>query len=83
MITADCISKLAYLDTPSLETALKKNYSQDEIKSSKFLGITSTGQFCYQIRYFDTHTGMDTLGKVYVDLDTEDEPIAQYRPIDR
>jgi len=78
MITADKIRQLAYLDTVSLETALQKNYSKDKVKSSKFLGITNGGQFCYQIQYFDEYHGVDTLGKVFVELDTNDQPIAQY-----
>lgn len=78
MITADKIRKLGNLDTRSIERALQKNYSKDTVKASKFLGITNGGQFCYQIQYFDAYNGEDALGKVFVELDTSDEPIAQY-----
>lgn len=78
MITADKIRKLAYLDTVKLEAALQKNYPKDRVLTSKFLGITNGGEFCYQIQYFDQYSESNVLGKVFVDLDVSDEPVAQY-----
>ena len=78
MITAYKITKLAYLDTPTLEGALQKNYPEDKIIKSKFLGITNGKQFCYEILYFDQEQDENCYTKVFVDLDPSEEPVADY-----
>ena len=78
MITADKITKLAYLSTIQLEAAIQKNYPQDRFTTSRFLGITNGGQFCYEVRYFDLIEGEDCFTKVFVDLDCRDQPVAEY-----
>lgn len=78
MITEYKIRKLAYLDTATLEEALQKNYPEDRILQSKFLGITNGRQFCYQILYYDDNYGEDRFTKVFVDLSPSEEPIADY-----
>jgi len=79
MITADKIRKLAYLDSLALERALRKYYPDDQVISSQFLGITNSGQFCYNIVYPNQLTNKGTVvAKVFVDLDANDQPVAEY-----
>lgn len=80
MITANKIHKLAFLDIAALEAALQKNYPKDRVLQNKFLGISNGGQFCYQIGYQDPDLkgqGL-TYCKVFVDLDDNEEPVAEY-----
>ena len=78
MITEYKIRKLAYLDTQTLESALQKNYPEDRIIKSRFLGITNGQQFCYEILYFDEDLGENAFTKVFVDLNPSEEPAAEY-----
>jgi hypothetical protein len=78
MITADKIRRLAYLDTTALEAAVNKNYPEDSFVSSKFLGISNGGQFCYSVKYFDEEMGIEQTTKVFVDLDNKEEAVAEY-----
>jgi len=78
MITEYKIRKLAYLDTQSLEKAVQKNYPEDRFIQSKFLGITNGKQFCYEVLYFDLDMGENAYTKLFVDLDTSEEPVADY-----
>lgn len=78
MITADKIRKLAYLDTLSLEEALRRNYPKDRIDAANFVGITNAGQFCYSVRYYDEQLEENCTTKVFVDFDKDQQPIAEY-----
>ena len=78
MITAYKIGKLAYLDTISVEQALRRNYPRDQVISSKFLGITNGGQFAYEVLYFDDTEGENCYTKVFVDLNESELPVAEY-----
>lgn len=78
MITADRIRRLAYLSTIDLEQALNKTYPKDRVLGSRFLGITNSREFCYEIQYFDQHYGENARTKVYVNLDQNDQPVATY-----
>ena len=51
MITAKEIDILSKLDTGAVEFALRRNYPQDRLTSSKFVGITDDGQFAYRCKY--------------------------------
>ena len=77
MITADKIRRLAYMDTVALEAAVRKNYPKDSFISSKFLGITNGGQFCYSATWIDEGNDRCT-SKVFVELDSNDQPVAEY-----
>lgn len=80
MITEQKIRRLAYLNTMQVESALRKNYPKDHAINSRFLGITNGGQFCYEIGYQDpdlNNQGL-TFCKVFVDLDTNEQPVAEY-----
>ena len=77
MITADKIRRLAYMDTVSLEKAVRKNYPKDSFISSKFLGITNGGQFCYSATWIDEGNDRCT-SKVFVELDSNEQPVAEY-----
>ena len=78
MITYYKIDKLRALDPAAIMRALAKNGHTDTIKETKFLGITNGRQFCYEILYFDPKFGEDTYTKVFVDLDTDEQPIADF-----
>ncbi|MBM4179631.1 MAG: hypothetical protein FJ211_09930 [Ignavibacteria bacterium] len=78
MITEYKIRKLAYLDTASLESAIRPKYPGDRFISSRFLGITNGGEFCYDVLYFDSSGEEQYHTKVFVDLDTSEEPVADY-----
>lgn len=77
MITADRIRKLSYLDTQQVEQAVRKNYPKDSFVSTKFLGITNGGQFCYSAIFIDEGNERCTT-KVFVDLDANEQPVGEY-----
>jgi len=78
MITADRIRQLAYLGTVQVEQALQRNYPRDQVRFSRFLGITNAGQFCYEISYMDQELNGLAYTKVFVDLGLDGEPVAEY-----
>ena len=78
MITAEAITKLAFLSTSQLEFAVRKNYPKDSFISSKFLGITNGGQFCYQAGYNDEELNGPAFVKVFVELGLDGQPVGQY-----
>jgi len=78
MITYYKIEKLMGLSSEALMRALAKNGHTDTIKETKFLGITNGRQFCYEILYFDPKFGEDAYTKVFVELDTDEQPIADF-----
>jgi len=78
MITADKIRKLANLDIHSLEEALQRNYPKDRIDAAKFVGITNEGQFCYKVQYRDEQLNETCTTKVFVDFDSDGQPVAEY-----
>lgn len=67
MITAERIQQQAYLSTTDLERLIQKNYPQDRFISSRFLGITNGGEFCYEATYWDDIEGTVLPTKVFVD----------------
>ena len=80
MITAYKINLLGNLSTGALQKAFRRNeYTGVSFKESKFLGITNAGQFCYEVLFYD-EGGLDedVFAKVFVDLNTNDEPVAEW-----
>ncbi len=77
MITADKIKTLIDFTPISLAKLLADSgYKGASFKSSKFLGMTNGGQFCYGVVYFDELvTGKDQTGKVYVTYNHENDTI--------
>ena len=48
MITAETLQTLTSFTAPALSRAIQlAGYEEDKFTSSKFLGITNSGQFCY------------------------------------
>jgi hypothetical protein len=72
MITADTLQRLSTYTAPALAGAL---YSQRDkaklFKSSKFLGITNGGQFCYKVDYTEEDELGHTWCKVFLTYDPE------------
>ncbi len=67
MITAETLKTLIGFTPEALARALAvSGYKGAQFKSSKFLGITNGGQFCYSVSYFDEHLGEDATGKVFL-----------------
>lgn len=73
MITAEKIIRCAYLSSTQIEKLLRKSYPTDTVLTSKFVGITNGGDFCYTIQYPDpmVKSGLN-LSKVFVNLDNEE-----------
>jgi hypothetical protein len=59
MITAEMLTTLTTFTTEALGRAVNT-----EFLTSKFLGITNGGQFCYQVRWEDQYGGAQ--GKVFL-----------------
>lgn len=80
MITVDTLKKCSWLSTLSLEELLQKNYPEDHVLTSEFVGITNGGQFCYKIGYQDPDLNDQglTYCKVYVRVSDTGEVVAEY-----
>ena len=80
MITAEKIAKLTTLKALDLDRALvTSGYSMFERpRTAKFLGITNSGDFCYQFEYKDNDSGDITAGKLFVNLDEAGNVVAEY-----
>ena len=76
MIYASEIETLAKLDTMAVESALRRNYPQDCITSSKFVGITNGGQFAYRCKYKED--GEESQVAVYVFRNNDGDIVADY-----
>lgn len=68
MITADKLKDLTNFDRWDLAQLLAQSgYTGSSFQSAKFLGITTGGEFCYRVTYFDeAGTGENEVGKVFV-----------------
>lgn len=65
MITADTLKTLTTYTAEDLTQLIQKaGYKEDKFSSSKFLGITNGGQFCY-FAVFKVEDGTDST-KVYI-----------------
>lgn len=51
MVTAGMIQRCAYLDSLTLEGLIRKNYPNDVVIRSQFMGINNLNQFVYTITY--------------------------------
>ena len=67
MITADKLTLLTNMPTNMLTMALGKKAKDYKITSSKFLGLTNGGQFCYYVVH-QVKGGTDS-AKVYLTYD--------------
>jgi hypothetical protein len=72
MITAEQLQTLSTFTTEALGRAL---YSQRDkaslFNSSKFLGMTNGGQFCYRVDYSEEDEQGRTWAKVFLTYDPE------------
>ncbi len=76
MITAETLNALTTLSPTALKQALARSgYKDCSFESTKFLGITNGGQFCYRVTYHDDE-GEITSGKVFVDYDSANKTTA-------
>lgn len=80
MITVDTLRKCSWLDSISLEKLIRKNYPEDHVLTSEFVGITNGGQFCYKIGYQEIDLAGQglTYCKVFVRVSDTGEVIAEY-----
>ncbi|NBW18814.1 MAG: hypothetical protein EBR82_63650 [Caulobacteraceae bacterium] len=76
MIYAFEIETLAKLDTGAVESALRRNYPQDRLTFSKFVGITNGGQFAYRCKYKED--GEESQVAVYVFRNNDGDIVADY-----
>ena len=77
MITAETLRKCSFLDSITIEKALRKSYPKDKVLRSEFVGITNGGQFCYSIVY-PGDDGIAMTSKVFVWQDSNDQLVADY-----
>ena len=79
MVTVDTLRKCSWLDSLTLEGLIRKNYPEDHVLTSEFIGITNGGQFCYKIGYqdLDGDQGL-TYCKVFVRISDTGEVVAEY-----
>lgn len=77
MLTAEKIQKLITLSPAGLSKALQRSgYSGCAFETSKFLGITNGGQFCYSATFFDeSGTGEIESTKVFISYDHGTEAV--------
>jgi len=76
MIYASEIETLAKLDTMAVESALRRNYPQDSLTFSKFVGITNGGQFAYRCKYKEDSE--ESQVAVYVFRNNDGDIVADY-----
>ena len=70
MITADTLKTLTTLGPSGLSAFLfNSGYQGWQFKSTKFLGITNGGQFCYSMVYDDRDGLGEQTGKVFLTYD--------------
>lgn len=70
MILADTLKALSTKKAPELEQILRASgYKTTKFKTSKFVGLTNSGDFCYSVSFYDEVLGEDTKGKVYIQYD--------------
>jgi len=66
MILADTLQTLTTFSAAALTRAIQDaGYPEDEFLAATFLGITTGGQFCYQVQYNGGDQGLLT-GKVFL-----------------
>lgn len=54
MITADAITRCAFLNSMDIETLLLRKKTNRVVLTTKFVGITNGGEFCYNYQYADS-----------------------------
>lgn len=76
MITVDTLRKCAFLNTLTLEEILRRDYPEDRIVTSQFVGITNAGGFAYDCM-FPGEDGLERV-KVFVNITDTGELVADY-----
>lgn len=71
MILPDTLNYLTSLDRITLARILDKSgYPMHSFQSSKFVGLTTGGEFCYKVTFFDeAGTGENEVSKVFIKYD--------------
>lgn len=70
MITADTLRTMTTFTAPALTRAIRDaGYRDEEFKEARFLGITTGGQYCYEVLYFDEIMNGDAFTKVFLTHD--------------
>ena len=79
MMLAHELEKYTTLDRYELRGVLERSgYTGMSFESVKFLGLTNSGHFCYNVTYFDdAGTGEET-GKVYISKDATGSMVAEF-----
>lgn len=79
MITAETLNTLTSFTAPALERALAiAGRPVPQIRSSRFLGLTNAGQFCYRIDYANEDPRGQTHGKVFLNYNEDGSVTADY-----
>jgi len=79
MITADELQTYVSLTRHSLVQVLAESgYTCASFKSTKFIGLTTGGEFCYSVKFYDESGEGETTCKVFVKKATDGKMIADY-----
>ena len=78
MILADRVKEIISLEKSDIERILRHSGYSNPITHSEFLGLTNSGDFCFQIRYHDEHYDSVQFGKVYITQNGAGELEADY-----
>ncbi len=75
MLTAEKVYMLTNMPPVMLTEGIQKSgHKKDKFETSKFLGITNGGQFCYNVSYIEGNEFRDT--KVFVSYDRATDKIS-------
>ena len=79
MISAAELDKYINLDRYEIGNILARSgYTGFSFNSVKFLGLTSSGNFCYSVKYFDDQRDGEQTSKVYVNKNTTGNLVADF-----
>jgi hypothetical protein len=79
MISAAELNKYINLDRYEIGNILARSgYTGFSFNSVKFLGLTSSGNFCYSVKYFDNVYENEQTSKVFVKKDATGELTAEF-----
>jgi len=77
MITADKLTLLTNFPTHMITTLIQSaGYTQDKFISSKFVGITDGGDFCYSVTFKDNMEDGELTSKVFVKYNAQQDSVS-------
>ncbi len=79
MITAEMLQSCSSLTKDDLVQILDTSgYSMCAFETAKFLGLTDSGQYCYEVTFFDEFERDWGVGKIFVSTTSDGALSAEY-----